>query len=215
MPQAQPRDGPQGHGPAAEAAHRPDSAARVPGGVDVWSWKERAEQLCPCPLRARGPACILPHPPAPVPGVLRMVVWAPARLWPGPAHSLSTAHRALSSPLPRPPARLGPSIGGAPRGPIRGGGVTSGNRNPNSHQDQGPSPFLMPPLLCWGWVKSAWPQATLVVGREPLKGVLGRDAGKQGAGPCGLRAGEQQANAPGPPELGYLARAVPHVRRWP
>lgn len=44
VPQAELWGIPQGHSPPSEAAHRPDSAARVPGRVDVRGWREKASQ---------------------------------------------------------------------------------------------------------------------------------------------------------------------------
>ena len=49
-PGARPGSVPRGSSPPAEAAHRPDPAARVPGRVDVRGWKQREERMEACAL---------------------------------------------------------------------------------------------------------------------------------------------------------------------
>ena len=49
-PGARPGSVPRGSSPPAEAAHRPDPAARVPGRVDVGGWKQREERMEACAL---------------------------------------------------------------------------------------------------------------------------------------------------------------------
>lgn len=49
-PGARPGSIPWGSSPPAEAAHRPDPAARVPGRIDVGGWKEREERVEACAL---------------------------------------------------------------------------------------------------------------------------------------------------------------------
>lgn len=87
-PESRLRPVPQGCSPPAEAAHGPDSAARVPGRIDVRGWggksKSRAwvwavRPLTPCTVCSRG--------------------------WQGPVHAHSAPHRGPQltlAHLPRP-----------------------------------------------------------------------------------------------------------------
>lgn len=49
-PGARPGSVPWGSSPPAEAAHRPDPAARVPGRIDVRGWKEQEKRVEACAL---------------------------------------------------------------------------------------------------------------------------------------------------------------------
>lgn len=170
-PEAGLRHVPQGRSPPAEASHGPDSAARVPGGIDVRGWEGKGEGrtwvwvVCPrhaCAVHSRG--------------------------WQGPVRTRSAPPGSPAHGCPPAQAMLGPPVQqGHPEGVTRPVLVCGELRETGIQTHQHPLP---PHPGTWARVRKGqlWPRPPSQAGSDPLHCVLckGRGAGEPVTGPlCG------------------------------